>query len=55
MNGSEFDLLIFAWIGWVYDKVEDSYGRVAAWLVAFVAGLMLVGLLVWVLIVLSRW
>lgn len=54
MDGSAFDLLIVAWVEWIYDKVEDRYGRVIAWLVTFGTGLILIGVLVWVLIALCR-
>lgn len=54
MDGSAFDLLILTWIEWVYDKLEDRYGRVTAWLVTVGTALMLIGILVWVLVALSR-
>jgi len=54
VDGSAFDLLVVAWTDWVFDKVEDRYGRAAAWLVTFGTGVLLIGVLVWVLVALSR-
>lgn len=54
MDGSAFELLVLAWVEWIYDKVENRYGRATAWLVTFGTTLILIGILVWVLVALSR-
>jgi hypothetical protein len=44
------DLLAFTGLDWLYDHIEDRYGRGAAWIVTFAVGLSILGILVWVLV-----
>jgi Na+/melibiose symporter-like transporter len=43
------DILAFAGLDWLYDRIEGRYGRGVAWLVTFALGLSILGILVWVL------
>jgi amino acid transporter len=43
----------FGLIEWIYDSLEDRYGRVVAWLVSFAAALAMAGVLVGILIYLA--
>jgi Na+/melibiose symporter-like transporter len=47
---------IFALFGleWLSDKVEDRYGRRAAWVFALTSTLAVVGVLVWILTMVLR-
>ena len=44
------DILAEWGLGWLYDWVEDRYGRAAALLVTWVAALTLVATLIWILV-----
>ena len=46
------DVLALTGLEWLYDRVEDRYGRAAAWLVTSATALALVGIIVWVLLAL---
>jgi Na+/melibiose symporter-like transporter len=49
------DILALTGLEWLYDRVEDRYGRAAAWLVTGGTALILIGILIWILVrVLSR-
>lgn len=50
----DFDLLAFAGLDWLYDRIEDRYGRGAAWLVTFAAGLSVIAIPVLVLVIALR-
>jgi len=44
-----------ALIEWIYDPVEERFGRIAAWLTTLSAGLALVAVLGWIFVeVVSR-
>ena len=42
---------LVAWMGleWLYDSVEDRYGRAVAWLI-IASALVLLGVVAWILI-----
>lgn len=50
----DFDLLAFAGLDWLYDRIEDRYGRGAAWLATFAAGLSIIGIIGLVLVIAVR-
>jgi hypothetical protein len=54
VDGSAFDLLLIAWIEWVFDPIEDRFGRVTAWLVTLGTSLVLIGAAVLLVAVLTR-
>jgi Na+/melibiose symporter-like transporter len=48
------DIFVLFGLEWLSDKVEDRYGRRAAWIFALMATLAVVGVLVWILIMVLR-
>ena len=44
------DILAVTGLEWLYDIVENRYGRVAALLVTWGAALLLIGLILWFLV-----
>jgi hypothetical protein len=44
------DILALTGLEWLYDRIEDRYGRRAAWLVTSALALAIIGVLVWILI-----
>ena len=54
MDGSAFDLLVAWWTDWIFDKIEDRYGRAFAWLVTFGTVVILIGIAVWAVVAVSR-
>jgi Na+/melibiose symporter-like transporter len=44
------DFVAVAGLEWLYDRVEDRYGRAAAWLVTGSTALIFIGILVWILV-----
>lgn len=44
------DILAVTGLEWLYDIVENRYGRVAALLVTWGAALFLIGLILWFLV-----
>jgi Na+/melibiose symporter-like transporter len=49
-----FDIVALAGLDWLYDRIEDRYGRGAAWLITFAAGVSILGILVWVIALVAR-
>ncbi len=47
-----YDLIVTDGLRWLYDKLEQRFGRLVAWLVTLVLGLSLVGVLAGLLFVL---
>jgi Na+/melibiose symporter-like transporter len=43
------DILALTGLDRLYDRVEDRYGRTAAWLLTSATALALIGIIVWVL------
>ena len=46
MDGTEFQLAVEWFVSCVYDKVEAGFGRVAAFTVSLLLGIMVLGLMV---------
>jgi Na+/melibiose symporter-like transporter len=48
------DIFVLFGLEWLSDKIEDRYGRRAAWVFAFTSILAVVGVLVLILMILMR-
>lgn len=44
------DILALSGLEWLYERVEDRYGRGAAWAITLTVGLSVIAILVWILI-----
>jgi hypothetical protein len=48
------DILALTGLDWLYDRIEDRYGRGTAWLATFAVALGIIGLSVWLLVLVLR-
>jgi TRAP-type mannitol/chloroaromatic compound transport system permease small subunit len=48
------DLFVMMWIDWIYDPIEERYGRAAAWIVTIAVTVAAMGIVGWVVLTALR-
>ena len=46
--GEGSDVILIGMLGWVYDKLEDRFGRAVAWIGTFLLSIASLAAIVWI-------